>query len=186
MLVLLQQHRPHQAGDRGVVGEDSNDAGASFDFLVHPLQQVGAPDLAPVVLGEVAEGQHVLLGLVHECSGLGEALMHEAARSSQRDSISSALSWANTDRRAAEFKVTMRPGKRRALPEPPDGKLLDVIETVKAHIPSKVEHPFRVIKQQIGFQKTRLRGLAKNRCMINVMAALTNRYLARRHLLATA
>ena len=74
VLVLLQQHRPHQAGDRGVVGEDSNDAGASFDFLVHPLQQVGAPDLAPVVLGEVAESQHVLFGLVHECGGLGEAL----------------------------------------------------------------------------------------------------------------
>ena len=41
---------------------------------VDPLQQVGAPDLAPVVLGEVAERQHVLLGLVHERSGFGKAL----------------------------------------------------------------------------------------------------------------
>jgi IS5 family transposase len=41
-----------------------------------------------------------------------------------------------------------------------------------------------VIKQQFGFQKTRLRGLAKNSCKINVMAALTNLYLARGHLLA--
>ena len=80
----------------------------------------------------------------------------------------------------------MRPGKRRALPETPDGKLQDLIETAMAHIRSKVEHPFRVIKQQFGFQKTRLRGLAKNRCKINVMAALTNLYLARGHLLATA
>ena len=60
VLVLLQQHRPHQAGDRGVVGEDSNDAGASFDFLVHPLQQVGAPDLAPVLLGALVNPGHVL------------------------------------------------------------------------------------------------------------------------------
>ena len=82
--------------------------------------------------------------------------------------------------------MAMRPGKRRALPETPDGKLQDLIETAKAHIRSKVEHPFRVIKQQFGFQKTRLRGLAKNRCKVNVMAALTNLYLARGHLLATA
>jgi IS5 family transposase len=61
-----------------------------------------------------------------------------------------------------EFRVAMRPGKRRALPDTRDGKLQDLFETAKAHIRSKVEHPFRVIKQQFGFQKTRLRGLAKN------------------------
>jgi IS5 family transposase len=43
-----------------------------------------------------------------------------------------------------------------------------------------------VIKQQFGFQKTRLCGLAKNRCKINVLAALTNLFLARRRLLTTA
>ena len=46
---------------------------------------------------------------------------------------------------AAEFRVAMRPGKRRALPDTPDGKLQDLIETAKAHIRAKVEHPFRVI-----------------------------------------
>ena len=86
---------------------------------------------------------------------------------------------------AAEFRVAMRPGKRRALPDTPDGRLQDLIEAAKAHVRAKVEHPFRVIKQQFGFQKTRLRGLAKNSCKINVIAALTNLYLARRHLLAT-
>ena len=86
----------------------------------------------------------------------------------------------------AEFRVAMRPGKRRALPNTPEGRLQDLIETAKAHIRSKVEHPFRVTKQQFGFRKTRLRGLAKNRCKINVLAALTNLFLARRRLLATA
>ena len=61
--------------------------------------------------------------------------------------------------RTAEFRVAMRPGKRRAIPDSAEGKLLDLVETAKAHIRSKVEHPFRVIKQQFGFQKTRLRGL---------------------------
>ena len=78
----------------------------------------------------------------------------------------------------------MRPGKRRVLPDTPEGRLQDLIEAAKAHIRAKVEHPFRVIKQQFGFQKTRLRGLAKNRCKINVLAALSNLFQARRRLLA--
>jgi IS5 family transposase len=86
--------------------------------------------------------------------------------------------------KSMEFRVAMRPGKRRALPDTPDGRLQDLIETAKAHIRSKVEHPFRVIKQQFGFQKTRLRGLAKNRCKIHVLAALSNLFQARRQLLA--
>ena len=88
--------------------------------------------------------------------------------------------------KSTEFRVAMRPGKRRALPDPPDGRLQDLIETAKAHVRAKVEHPFRVIKKQFGFEKTRLRGLAKNRCKINVLAALTNLFLARRQLIAAA
>jgi IS5 family transposase len=83
-----------------------------------------------------------------------------------------------------EFRVAIRTGKRRAVPNTPDGRVQDLIKTPKAHICSKVEHPFRVIKQQFGFQKTRLRGLAKNHCKINVVAALANLFMARRQLLA--
>jgi IS5 family transposase len=83
------------------------------------------------------------------------------------------------------FRVAMRPGNRRALPDAPDGKLQDLIETAKAHIRSKVEHPFRVIKQQFVFQKTRPCGLAKNRCKIYLLAALSNLFQVRRQLLAT-
>jgi IS5 family transposase len=87
--------------------------------------------------------------------------------------------------KTTEFRVAMRPGKRRALPDTPEGKLQDLVETAKAHIRAKGEHPIRVIKQQFGFQKTRLRGMLKNRCKVNVLAALTNLFLARRLLLAT-
>ena len=44
-----------------------------------------------------------------------------------------------------EFRVAMRSGKRRALPENQDGRVLGLVETAKAHIRAKVEHPFRVI-----------------------------------------
>jgi IS5 family transposase len=88
--------------------------------------------------------------------------------------------------KTAEFRVAMRPGKRRALADTPDGRVQDLIETAKAHFRSKVEHPFRMIKHQFGFQKTRLRGLAKNCCKIHVLAALSNLFQARRQLLETA
>ena len=81
------------------------------------------------------------------------------------------------------FRVAMRPGKRRALPETLEGRVDDLIETAKAHIRAKVEHPFRVIKRQFGFQKTRLRGMLKNLCKVNVLAALTNLFMARHQLL---
>jgi IS5 family transposase len=35
----------------------------------------------------------------------------------------------------------------------------DLIETIKAHIRTKVAHPFRIIKRQSGFQSTQLRGI---------------------------
>jgi IS5 family transposase len=88
--------------------------------------------------------------------------------------------------KTVKFRVAMRPGKRRALPDTPDGRLENLVEAAKAHSRAKVEHPFRVIKQQFGFQKTRLRGMSKNRCKINVLAALTNLFLARRQLLLTS
>jgi IS5 family transposase len=43
------------------------------------------------------------------------------------------------------FRFAMRPGKRRALPDTPEGQVDDLIETAKAHIRAKVEHPIRVM-----------------------------------------
>ena len=56
------------------------------------------------------------------------------------------------------------------MPDTPEGRVDDLFETAlaegfclqAAQISAKVEHPFRVIKQQFGFQKTRLRGMVKN------------------------
>jgi len=84
--------------------------------------------------------------------------------------------------RGIGFRIAMRPGKRRVLPDTPEGRLDDLIETAKAHIRAKGEHPFRVIKRQFGFQKTRLRGMLKNPCKVHVLSALSNLFMARRRL----
>ena len=52
-----------------------------------------------------------------------------------------------------------------------------------AHFRAKVEHEFRVIKRQFGFEKTRLRGMLKNGCKVNVLAALSNLYMVGHELL---
>ena len=58
------------------------------------------------------------------------------------------------------------------------------IEKVKAQVRAKVEHPFRVIKRQFGYVKTRFRGLAKNTVQLVTLFALSNLWMARRHLLS--
>ncbi|WP_312300472.1 transposase, partial [Stutzerimonas nitrititolerans] len=60
------------------------------------------------------------------------------------------------------------------------------IEKAKAQVRAKVEHPFRVIKRQFGYVKTRFRGLAKNTAQLVTLFALSNLWMARRHLLTNA
>jgi len=60
------------------------------------------------------------------------------------------------------------------------------IEKAKAQVRAKVEHPFRVIKCQFGYVKVRFRGLAKNTAQLMTLFALSNLWMARRHLIATA
>ena len=50
----------------------------------------------------------------------------------------------------------------------------------------QVEHPFRVIKRQFGYTKVRFRGLAKNTSQMVTLFALSNLWMARRHLLTSA
>lgn len=45
--------------------------------------------------------------------------------------------------KVAEFRVAMRPGKRRALPDSLDGRLQDLVEAAKVLIRATGGHPFR-------------------------------------------
>jgi IS5 family transposase len=80
----------------------------------------------------------------------------------------------------------MRLGQRLALPDTAEGRLEDLIETAKAHLRAKVEHPFRVIKCQYGFQKTHYRGIKKNDHKLKMLFALANLYKIRQRRPATA
>ncbi|WP_340123687.1 IS5 family transposase [Methylobacter svalbardensis] len=54
----------------------------------------------------------------------------------------------------------------------------------QSSVRARVEHVFRVIKQQFGFQKTRYRGLEKNASQVHLLVGLANLYLLRRQLMA--
>ncbi len=78
--------------------------------------------------------------------------------------------------------------KRGAVKAMPEGELKDAVkhtEHMKAAVRSKVEHPFRVVKRQFGFQKVRFKGLAKNTAQILTLFALSNLWMARRTLMLT-
>src|SRR6218665_1362377 len=83
-----------------------------------------------------------------------------------------------------DWHIAMRPGRRCALDTGRQvDRLLDKVEQLKASVRAKVEHPFRVIKQQFGYAKVRYRGLAKNTARLTMLFALSNVWMARRQLL---
>lgn len=82
---------------------------------------------------------------------------------------------------AARRSTYKKHGKRSAL-----YKAIRKIEKAKAQVRAKVEHPFRVIKRQFGYTKVRFRGLVKNTAQMVTLFALSNLWMARRHLLANA
>jgi len=76
----------------------------------------------------------------------------------------------------------MKPGQRRVLPETAEGRLLDLVETAKAHFRAKVEHPFRIVKCQFGFKKAYYRGIDKNDLKIKLLFTLVNLWMVRRRM----
>jgi len=82
--------------------------------------------------------------------------------------------------RKVNWYNAMMPSKRKQLSDGPQ----ELLEKAKASIRAKVEHPFRIIKQQFGFTKTRYRGMAKNNNHLNTMFALANLYMCRSMLMS--
>ncbi|MGF6439282.1 IS5 family transposase [Paraburkholderia youngii] len=81
------------------------------------------------------------------------------------------------------WHIAMRPGKRKKLDLSDRlDAIYDQIERLKAGVRAKVEHPFRVLKRQFAYTKTRYRGLMKNTAQITTLFALSNLWMARRAL----
>ena len=133
-------------------------------------------------------GVDVESGLVHTVIGTAanvhdinaaEALLH-----GQEKDVYADAGYRGIEKRCqanpVRWHVAMRPGKRRQLDLT---NRLDAIyhqiERLKAGVRAKVEHPFRVLKQQFGYTKTRYRGLMKNTAQITTLFALGNLWMAR-------
>jgi transposase, IS5 family len=81
--------------------------------------------------------------------------------------------------------IAMKRGKLKAVPEDSlVGQLLRKLESVKASIRSKVEHPFHIVKNLFHYKKVRYKGLAKNTAQLHTLFALANLMIAKRRLLA--
>ncbi|MFX1767893.1 IS5 family transposase [Paraburkholderia sp. A1RI-2L] len=130
-------------------------------------------------------------GLVHTVMGTAanvhdinaaEALLHGQEKDVYADAGYQGIEkrcQANTVR----WHVAMRPGKRRQLELTNRlDAIYNQIERLKAGVRAKVEHPFRVLKQQFGYTKTRYRGLVKNTAQITTLFALGNLWMARKAL----
>ncbi len=84
---------------------------------------------------------------------------------------------------AAAFWIAEKPSKLRVMKNTRARRCAARWEHFKASVRAKVEHPFRVIKRQFGYMKVRYRGLAKNTAQVLTLFALSNLWMARRHLL---
>ncbi len=68
-----------------------------------------------------------------------------------------------------KWEIAERPGKRKTM-----NAMEQFLEKTKASIRAKVEHSFRTIKRQFGYDKVRYRGLEKNANRLAVLLAFTN------------
>jgi IS5 family transposase len=89
-------------------------------------------------------------------------------------------------KRGRKWHIAAKRGRVKAMPEDELKEATRHLEYIKAAVRSKVEHPFRVVKRQFGYQKVRFKGLAKNAAQILTLFALSNLWMMRRTLLNLA
>jgi IS5 family transposase len=87
--------------------------------------------------------------------------------------------------RDVNWQIAMKRGKLKAVSEESGfGQLLRKLESLKASIRSKVEHPFHIVKNLFHYKKVRYKGLDKNTAQLHTLFALANLMIAKRKLLA--
>ena len=140
-------------------------------------------------------------GLIHSvvCTAANEAdvahghrLLHGQERTVHGDSGYTGLhkrgevtaaQQAGRLRKMIDWRIAIKRGHLKAMPEGPLKALCEWSERRKAQIRAIVEHPFHVIKNLFGYRKVSYRGIAKNEARAKAHAALANLYIARRRLL---
>nr|WP_241392741.1 IS5 family transposase [Pseudomonas chlororaphis] len=146
-------------GAKAHIGADEESA------LAHSVV-VTAANVADIILvDKLLHGEENVV-----CADAGDTGVEKRSEHEGRQVI-----WQIAARRSSYKKY----GKRSAL-----YKALRKIEKAKAQVRAKVEHPFRVIKHQFGYTKVRFRGLVKDTAQMVTLFALSNLWMARRHLLS--
>ncbi|WP_090387867.1 IS5 family transposase [Pseudomonas anguilliseptica] len=135
--------------------------------LVHSVVGTAANVADVTQVDKLLHGEENMVGADAGYTGVEKRPEHEGRQ----------VIWQVAARRSTYKKL----GKRSAL-----YKAKRKIEKAKAQVRAKVEHPFRVIKRQFGYVKTRFRGLVKNTAQLVTLFALSNLWMARRHLLTNA
>lgn len=155
------------------------------------------PRRAPVVLrAESALGVDRDSGLVHTvvttAANVNDVTQTHALLRGKERNVFAGAGYTGADKREElkgkriDWHIAERRHKAKACRK---GELEDVtrwLEHLRAKVRARVQHPFRVIKQQFGFHKTRYRRPAKNSAQSSTLFALSNLWMARRRMLPSA
>jgi IS5 family transposase len=134
----------------------------SHSGLVHTTE------ITTARISDAAIGESLLHG--EECFVLADRGYSSSARSLEAQREEDEVVWATPFKRKKGERLT---DEQRRI-----GRFLSGLR-------SNVEHPFRVMKRQFGYTKTRYRGLHKNGQNVLAILALANIFLARRQLVMT-
>ncbi|EIM03875.1 MULTISPECIES: IS5 family transposase [Rhodanobacter] len=138
-------------------------------------------------------GVDVESGLVHTVTttpaNVGDVTEVDKLLHGKEKTVYADAGYQGAEKRAAKrgrtWYIAAKRGSVKAMPE---GELKEAVkhtEHMKAAVRSKVEHPFRVVKRQFGYQKVRFKGLFKNTAQVLTLFALSNLWMARRTLLTS-
>ena len=72
----------------------------------------------------------------------------------------------------AEFRIAMKPGQRRVLPDTLEVRSLDLIETTKTHFHAKLKNPFRIIQMRVRIPEGLQSGIRKNELKLKLLFTL--------------
>jgi IS5 family transposase len=125
------------------------------------------------------EGLDTTTAKVHD-SQIWDDLLHGGETSVWADKAYVSAERAEAFAGPGKFWGVMRKAPKGGELHPDD----DYIKSLIAKVRARVEHPFRVLKRQFGYIKTRYRGLGKNRAQLFSLFALGNLYLVRKRLMA--
>ena len=140
--------------------------------LVHSLHTTAANEHDVTQAHELLHGQESMV--FADAGYVGLPKRGEIVQAQQQGQIQAEL----------EFFVAEKRGRVDKIADAGLKAVTKALETAKAQIRARVEHPYHVIKDLFGYRKVRYKGLKKNTAQLFSLFALANLYMARKRLMA--